>query len=69
MPTIGVDKAALFHALDKEYISTQLTWSSLDADHCFLPRYTTEEFDELCFEFGEPPARIAHLVTTYKPRN
>ncbi|KAF2463269.1 phenylalanyl-tRNA synthetase beta chain [Lindgomyces ingoldianus] len=32
MPTISVDKAALFAALEKEY--------------------TTEEFDELCFEFG-----------------
>jgi phenylalanyl-tRNA synthetase beta chain len=32
MPTIAVDKAALFKALEKEY--------------------TTEEFDELCFEFG-----------------
>ncbi|KAF2875579.1 phenylalanyl-tRNA synthetase beta chain [Massariosphaeria phaeospora] len=32
MPTIGVDKAALFKTLEKEY--------------------TTEEFDELCFEFG-----------------
>ncbi|KAF2009211.1 phenylalanyl-tRNA synthetase beta chain [Aaosphaeria arxii CBS 175.79] len=32
MPTISVDKAALFKALEKEY--------------------TTEEFDELCFEFG-----------------
>ncbi|WEW55313.1 phenylalanine--tRNA ligase subunit beta [Emydomyces testavorans] len=34
MPTISVDKAALFKALGQEY--------------------TTEEFDELCFEFGEP---------------
>ncbi|KAL1961329.1 hypothetical protein VTO42DRAFT_57 [Malbranchea cinnamomea] len=32
MPTISVDKAALFKALGREY--------------------TTEEFDELCFEFG-----------------
>jgi phenylalanyl-tRNA synthetase beta chain len=32
MPTIAVDKAALFKALEKEY--------------------TTEEFDELCFQFG-----------------
>lgn len=32
MPTIAVDKAVLFKALEKEY--------------------TTEEFDELCFEFG-----------------
>ncbi|RDW93589.1 phenylalanine--tRNA ligase subunit beta [Aspergillus mulundensis] len=32
MPTISVDKAALFQALGREY--------------------TTEEFDELCFEFG-----------------
>lgn len=32
MPTIAVDKAALFEALGQEY--------------------TTEEFDELCFEFG-----------------
>ncbi|OJK02822.1 hypothetical protein ASPACDRAFT_75931 [Aspergillus aculeatus ATCC 16872] len=32
MPTISVDKAALFEALGREY--------------------TTEEFDELCFEFG-----------------
>ncbi|MCJ1412670.1 phenylalanine--tRNA ligase subunit beta [Ptychographa xylographoides] len=32
MPTIGVDKAALFKALGREY--------------------TTEQFDELCFEFG-----------------
>ena len=32
MPTIAVDKAALFKALEREY--------------------TTEEFDELCFEFG-----------------
>jgi phenylalanyl-tRNA synthetase beta chain len=32
MPTIGVDKAALFNELGREY--------------------TTEEFDELCFEFG-----------------
>ncbi|KAI9796945.1 MAG: phenylalanine--tRNA ligase subunit beta [Piccolia ochrophora] len=32
MPTIAVDKAALFKALGREY--------------------TTEEFDELCFEFG-----------------
>lgn len=32
MPTIAVDKAALFKELGREY--------------------TTEEFDELCFEFG-----------------
>ena len=32
MPTISVDKAALFEALGQEY--------------------TTEEFDELCFDFG-----------------
>ena len=32
MPTISVDKAALFKELGREY--------------------TTEEFDELCFEFG-----------------
>jgi len=32
MPTIGVDKAALYKELGREY--------------------TTEEFDELCFEFG-----------------
>ena len=32
MPTIPVDKAALYRALEREY--------------------TTEEFDELCFEFG-----------------
>lgn len=32
MPTISVDKAALFKALEREY--------------------TTEEFDELCFDFG-----------------
>jgi phenylalanyl-tRNA synthetase beta chain len=32
MPTISVDKAALFEALEKTY--------------------TTQEFDELCFEFG-----------------
>ncbi|MCJ1389532.1 phenylalanine--tRNA ligase subunit beta [Xylographa bjoerkii] len=32
MPTIGVDKAALFKALGQEY--------------------TTDEFDDLCFEFG-----------------
>ncbi|KAF2001817.1 phenylalanyl-tRNA synthetase [Amniculicola lignicola CBS 123094] len=32
MPTIAVDKAALYAALEREY--------------------TTEEFDELCFEFG-----------------
>jgi phenylalanyl-tRNA synthetase beta chain len=32
MPTISVDKVALYKALEKEY--------------------TTEEFDELCFEFG-----------------
>lgn len=32
MPTIGVDKAALFEALGQDY--------------------TTEEFDELCFDFG-----------------
>lgn len=32
MPTITVDKAALFKELEREY--------------------TTEEFDELCFEFG-----------------
>ena len=32
MPTIGVDKAALFKALGRDY--------------------TTEEFDELCFDFG-----------------
>lgn len=32
MPTIAVDKYALFEALGQ--------------------KYTTEEFDELCFEFG-----------------
>ena len=35
MPTISVDKAALFKELEREY--------------------TTEEFDELCFDFGIAP--------------
>ena len=35
MPTIAVDKYALFKALGRQY--------------------TTEEFDELCFEFGGVP--------------
>jgi phenylalanyl-tRNA synthetase beta chain len=35
MPTIAVDKYALFEALGR--------------------KYTTKEFDELCFEFGMYP--------------
>lgn len=41
MPTIAVDKAALFEALGQDY--------------------TTEEFDELCFDFGiELDEDVAH---------
>jgi hypothetical protein len=54
MPTISVDKAALFKELGREYvhhrddgISCAFLITSLREY-----RYTTEEFDELCFEFG-----------------
>uniref|UniRef100_A0A093VW46 phenylalanine--tRNA ligase n=1 Tax=Talaromyces marneffei PM1 TaxID=1077442 RepID=A0A093VW46_TALMA len=43
MPTVSVDKYALFKELGRElFVLTTLSARS----------YTTEEFDELCFEFG-----------------
>jgi hypothetical protein len=51
MPTISVDKYALFKALSHEY--------------------TTEEFDELCFEFGMRLSIGAVVITplTYRRRH
>lgn len=49
MPTISVDKAELFKALGQEYISKQRATKSDADNNC---RYTTQEFEELCFEFG-----------------
>ena len=54
MPTIGVDKAALFKALGQEY-SINLTVHFNDTFNNPIIRYTTDEFDELCFEFGKWP--------------
>jgi CRP-like cAMP-binding protein len=53
MPTISVDKAALFQALGREYVQFPFQphiLRTLTDSLCL--RYTTEEFDELCFEFG-----------------
>lgn len=53
MPTIAVDKAALFTALGKEWVNFSPTHYHVDHLTCEPLRYTTEEFDELCFDFGE----------------
>ncbi|KAI9795160.1 MAG: phenylalanine--tRNA ligase subunit beta [Peltula sp. TS41687] len=50
MPTITVDKAALFRELGRESVSWE---SHLLCDRIITDfRYTTEQFDELCFDFG-----------------
>ncbi|KAJ5085807.1 Phenylalanine--tRNA ligase beta subunit [Penicillium argentinense] len=46
MPTISVDKAALFKELGREDV---VDLTSIARNY----RYTTEEFDELCFEFDQ----------------
>lgn len=51
MPTIAVDKAALFKELGREYV--QLSKHRWGAVTLMLSRYTTEEFDELCFDYGK----------------
>jgi phenylalanyl-tRNA synthetase beta chain len=48
MPTISVDKAELYKALGQEYV---LELQNKDTSDLFS-RYTTEQFEELCFEFG-----------------
>ena len=48
MPTISVDKAELYKALGQEYV---LELQNKDTSNIFS-RYTTEQFEELCFEFG-----------------
>lgn len=48
MPTISVDKAELYKALGQEYV---LELQIKDTPDIFS-RYTTEQFEELCFEFG-----------------
>jgi phenylalanyl-tRNA synthetase beta chain len=48
MPTISVDKAELYKALGQEYV---LELQVKDTPDIFS-RYTTEQFEELCFEFG-----------------
>ena len=52
MPTIGVDKAALFKALGREYVEN-LTEYYNSIFNTSIIRYTTDEFDDLCFEFGK----------------
>lgn len=50
MPTIAVDKARLFEALGQELVDglgAALYW--LTGSHT---SYTTEDFDDLCFDFG-----------------
>ena len=59
MPTIAVDKAALFEELGKECVYCPWKWGFKDADRSL--RYTTEEFDELCFEFGMRQSSIDPL--------
>ncbi|KAF9636863.1 putative phenylalanyl-trna beta subunit protein [Lasiodiplodia theobromae] len=76
MPTISVDKAELFKALGKESVSPTLSPAPAQllqrAIHGTYRNpmsgsagaaYTTEEFDELCFEFG-----MLALVTTNSKR-
>lgn len=71
MPTIAVDKAALFKELGREYVHV-----CLFAERVLILcsyRYTTEEFDELCFEFGMTHVRRKTLrfqqLTTHPRRN
>lgn len=52
MPTISVDKAALFKELGREYGRPSQIVISIANSTSYDIRYTTEEFDELCFEFG-----------------
>lgn len=49
MPTVSVDKAALFKELGREYVPLM---PPIAPKLTRLSRYTTEEFDELCFQFG-----------------
>lgn len=53
MPTISVDKYDLFEALGQKCAdpSVQLIRSAQGTNNR-RPRYTTQEFEELCFEFG-----------------
>lgn len=53
MPTISVDKAALFKELGRRCVKFCFFIGGLvnRLIHIFHS-YTTEEFDELCFEFG-----------------
>lgn len=52
MPTIAVDKAALFEALGQEWVHCPNYGCLLRLVCLMKTRFTTEEFDELCFEFG-----------------
>jgi hypothetical protein len=66
MPTISVDKAELFKAIGKELVApfsisrlqnkSVLTISS--------EKYTSKEFDELCFEFGKENSTSFQPVLT-----
>ncbi len=49
MPTVTVDKAKLFAELGREWVGVHSDLFLLSSRYSF----TTEEFDELCFEFGE----------------
>ena len=59
MPTISVDKASFLKELGREYASPHA-----QHEHSKLTfyRYTTEEFDELCFEFGTPYSHLCFTV-------
>lgn len=53
MPTITVDKVELFEELGQQYVNN----FEYEQNHTVLIaptfRFSTEEFDELCFEFGK----------------
>lgn len=69
MPTISVDKAELFKALGREWVDIfALLVYRLNNKQ---PRFTTDQFDELCFEFGAALHCLEsrHSLTTVPNRN
>lgn len=50
MPTITCDKADLYRRLGKELVDRTLGIAKTITNRSI--RYTTEEFDQLCFDFG-----------------
>ena len=61
MPTIAVDKTALFEALGQKSVHP-VKKGRMRILTILLHSYTTEEFDELCFEFGKTIASTSPQI-------